>query len=188
MVSYYPSPGLYPRPYLRESRDYMHSMYLCFCCHFWVIFFSQVDTTLLKRWAILQSAKFSDFILAGTAKYLVNVFICLFLVHSEDFHYYWHSGSCKEPHFMKSPTNGGFRWPGRSSSGVDPVVSSHTRPCGNFTGCTQKQKQKKKQNKKPKTKQQTEGGRKKQTNTDLKCKTREVKSDTFKHFVRICYG
>ena len=37
-----------------------------------------------------------------------------------------------------------------------PVFSSHPRPCGHFIGCT-----------KIKTKQQTEGERKKQTNTDL---------------------
>ena len=38
--------------------------------------------------------------------------------------------------FMKSPTNGGFFWSGRSASDVDPVVSSYTRPYGHFTGGT----------------------------------------------------
>ena len=48
-------------------------------------------------------------------------------------------------------------WPFVWSSRVaDPVVSSHTRPCGHFTSCT-----------KIKTKQQTEGGMEKQTITDL---------------------
>ena len=40
--------------------------------------------------------------------------------------------------------------PGCSSIGVDPIVSSHTRLCGHFTGYT----------KKTKKNQQTEGGRK----------------------------
>ena len=51
----------------------------------------------------------------------------------------------------------GFCWPGRSSSGVDPIVNSHTQQCGNFTGCTKKKKKK----------QTPESGRKKQTNIDL---------------------
>ena len=49
----------------------------------------------------------------------------------------------------------GFCWFGCLSSGEDPVVSSHTCPCRHFTGGT-----------KIKIKQQTEDGRKKQTNTD----------------------
>ena len=34
---------------------------------------------------------------------------------------------------MKSYPNGVFYWPGRSSTGVDLVVYSHTRLCGHFT-------------------------------------------------------
>ena len=61
---------------------------------------------------------------------------------------------------MKVPTNGRFCWFCRSSSDVDPVVNSHTRPCGHFTGCTKKPLKKN-------NKQQTVGGRKKQTNRNL---------------------
>ena len=74
---------------------------------------------------------------------------------------------------MKSPTNGWFCWPGRSSSGVDPVVSSHTWPCGHFTGCTRNQ------NKKPNNKQRVEGRNRKTWISN--CKTQEEKSGTFKH-------
>ena len=41
---------------------------------------------------------------------------------------------------MKYPANSGFLWPGRSSTGMDPFVSSHTRPCGHFKCCTKKKK------------------------------------------------
>ena len=44
--------------------------------------------------------------------------------------------------------------------GVEHTVSSHTLPCGHFTGCVQKRKN-------TKIKQLREGERKKQTNTDL---------------------
>ena len=44
-----------------QGRDYMHTMYLYFCCIFWVIFFNGVDSTLLRKWAVLQSAIFFAF-------------------------------------------------------------------------------------------------------------------------------
>ena len=44
------------------------------------------------------------------------------------------------------PSKVGGCWPGRSSSVVDPVVSSHTRQCGHFTVCTKKQKKQNKTN------------------------------------------
>ena len=62
---------------------------------------------------------------------------------------------------------------GRSSNGVDPIVNSHTQPSGHFTGCT----------KKPKTKQQTEGGKKKQTNTDLELQMQESGVGTLAFYV-----
>ena len=68
---------------------------------------------------------------------------------------------------MKSPRNGRFCWPSHSSNGVDPVVSSHSRLCGHFTGCT-------------KTKQQRVEG-KKQINTDLELQTQESEVGTLKH-------
>ena len=37
---------------------------------------------------------------------------------------------------MKQYPNSEFCWFSHSSSGVHPVVSSHTRPCGHFKGCT----------------------------------------------------
>ena len=67
----------------------------------------------------------------------------------------------------------GFCWFGHLSSGVDPVVSSHTWPSGHFTGC-----------KKIKTKQQTEGRRKKLTNTHSELQNAGMWSW---HFVCICY-
>ena len=52
-----------------------------------------------------------------------------------------------------------------------PVVNSHTRPCGHFTGCTKKKKKKKKK---------TVGGWKKQKNTDVRtAKRRKVKLALF---------
>ena len=59
----------------------------------------------------------------------------------------------------------GFCWFVHSSRDVDPVVYSHTRPCGHFTGWT-------------KTKQKTEGGRKKQTWIQ-NSKTQESEVGTF---------
>ena len=55
-----------------------------------------------------------------------------------------------------NPQTVGFVSLGRSSSGVDPVVSFYTRPDRHFTGCTKTE---------IKIKQQTESGRKKQKNS-----------------------
>ena len=41
-----------------------------------------------------------SFILVETTRYLVDVFICLFLDHTQCSHYYWHSSSFKVPHFL----------------------------------------------------------------------------------------
>ena len=57
-----------------------------------------------------------------------------------------------------------------------PLFVSHTRPCGHFTGST-----------KTKNKQQRLEERNRQHGFRT-AKLREVKSDTFKHFVCICYG
>ena len=38
--------------------DYMYLMYLCFCCLFWVIFFSHINCLLSWRSAVSQSATF----------------------------------------------------------------------------------------------------------------------------------
>ena len=53
---------------------------------------------------------------------------------------------CKTDEITKTRTqdrvwnnpHAGFCWFGRSSSGVDPVVSSHIRPCWHSTGCLRK--------------------------------------------------
>ena len=79
-----------------------------------------------------------------------------------------------------------FSWPGPSSSGVDPVVSSHTRQCGHFTGCTKINKEikknKTKQNKTNKRKPNNRG-RKEETGKRgfTTAKLRKGKSGTFKH-------
>ena len=67
----------------------------------------------------------------------------------------------------------------RSSSGRDPVVNSHTQPCGHFTGYTKNKKQN------TKKKQKAEERNKHGFRT---AKLRKVKSCTFKHSVCICYG
>ena len=43
---------------------------------------------------------------------------------------------------MKQLPNGVFCWFGRSPSGVDPIVNSHTQLYGHFTGCTKKNNKK----------------------------------------------
>ena len=40
------------------------------------------------------------FMIAGITRYLVNVFICLFLDHNQCSHYYWRRDSYKVPHFF----------------------------------------------------------------------------------------
>ena len=41
---------------VREDSDYMHSMYLFFAASFGCYFFNYIDSILLRRWAVLQSA------------------------------------------------------------------------------------------------------------------------------------
>ena len=64
--------NIYPSPRVREGRDYMCSMYLCFCCLFWVKFFSHLESTLLKRWAVPQSAIFCFSYKLGLPGILLN--------------------------------------------------------------------------------------------------------------------
>ena len=44
--------------------------------------------------------QFLYFLLAGSASYLVNVFIFPFLDHSQGFYYYWRDSNFKEPDFL----------------------------------------------------------------------------------------
>ena len=60
----------------------------------------------------------------------------------------------------------GFCWSGRSFTGVDPVVYSHTWPCGHFTSYTKKKKN---------------SGWKEETDMDLELQTRESEVSTLKH-------
>ena len=78
---YNPSANLYQRPNVRGDRDYR---YLYFCWLFWVIIFSHTVSTLLR--SIFVWCYFLYFIAAGTARYLINVFICSFLNQSNSFH------------------------------------------------------------------------------------------------------
>ena len=41
----------YLRSKIREGSDSMYSVFV-FCCLFWLIFFHQIDSTLLRRWAV----------------------------------------------------------------------------------------------------------------------------------------
>ena len=66
--------------------------------------------------------------------------------------------------YMKQYPNGGFCWPGHSSSGVNPIVSSLIPSCVDTSQVVQKTKDK----------QQIESGRKKQTKTDLELQMQEV--------------
>ena len=69
---------------------------------------------------------------------------------------------------MKQPTQP-VCWLGRSSSGMDPVVSYHTWPSGHFTCCTKNNKT-------------TDGGRKKKKKTKHEFRTakrRKVKLSSF---------
>ena len=59
----------------------------------------------LKKYSLKEmsnSAKCNLFILAETVRYLVYVFICLFLGPTEDSHYYWHSVRFKVSHLFFS--------------------------------------------------------------------------------------
>ena len=53
-VSYNPSLGFYPKPRIRVGSYFMY----VFCCLYWVIFFTHIDSTLLRRWVVLLSAIF----------------------------------------------------------------------------------------------------------------------------------
>ena len=88
-VSSNTSPGLHPRPRIKEDHNYMHLMYFCFL----LLLLSHI---LLSHWScsskkISRNVKcnFLHFMLAGIARYLVNVFICPSLDHNLDLNYYW---------------------------------------------------------------------------------------------------
>ena len=49
-------------------------------------FSNHIDSIHIKRWAVPQSALFLYFILARTARYGVNVFICPFVDHTQNSH------------------------------------------------------------------------------------------------------
>ena len=60
------STGFYPWSMGREGSDHMHSMYLCFLLPLsGNIFFIHIVSTLLKRWAVPQSAFFGISCLLG---------------------------------------------------------------------------------------------------------------------------
>ena len=54
LVSYNPSSHFYPRPSMRAGRGYMYSIY--FVIFFGWYFSNHIDSTPLRRWAVLQSA------------------------------------------------------------------------------------------------------------------------------------
>ena len=76
-VSSNPSLDLYPRPSVREDSDYMHSMYLCFCCLFWVIFFGHIDSTLPRRIAVQFFFFFFFFLILCRLGLSCILFMCL---------------------------------------------------------------------------------------------------------------
>ena len=57
-IPYDLSLSLYSRLRFRESSNYVSSKYLCFWCIFLVIFFIPIDSSLLRRWIVLQRALF----------------------------------------------------------------------------------------------------------------------------------
>ena len=72
-------------------------VFICILCsiHTFGCYFSNyIDSTILKRWAVLPI--FLDFLKSATARYLVDVFICLFLDHTQGFL----CGGFKMPHFL----------------------------------------------------------------------------------------
>ena len=68
-----------------------------YCCLFWVIFLSHIDSILL----IKELCNFLYFIWAETDNYLVNIFISPFTDHKQGSHSCWHNGSFKVPYFSK---------------------------------------------------------------------------------------
>ena len=70
---------------------YMYSMYLVFCCLFWVIFFSHLDSPL-RRQTVPQIFIYCISYKLGLPCILL-MFICSFLDHVQYSYYYWHSDS-----------------------------------------------------------------------------------------------
>ena len=98
-VSYNLSPSLYSRPCLKEASDYIHYMYKCFL-RFFLVRFSIILLVLSQGDEQFHNEQFFHFILAGTVRYLVNVFICSFLDHTQGSHYYCFYRSFKVLHFL----------------------------------------------------------------------------------------
>ena len=84
VCSFFPTSSLvlHWRPRARESRDFRHSVYLYFLLTFFS-FTLIVHSRDFRRRAVLQNAMFCINIQAGTARYLVSVFISVFLNHTQ---------------------------------------------------------------------------------------------------------
>ena len=97
--------GLYQRLRAREDSNYIYFQYICILLLFFlVVFFSHIDTTLLRRWVVLQNTILcislrlgisSIFLmcLSGTSSYYLNVFVCPILNHNQVSHYDWYCSS-----------------------------------------------------------------------------------------------
>ena len=99
-VTYSPSPGFYFKPWAREVSDYVQSMYWCFCCHFWMIFFSYIVSTLQRKWAVLQSGIFCISYRTGLAGTFFCMFIRYFLDHTQSSDYYQCGAGFKVAYFL----------------------------------------------------------------------------------------
>ena len=80
LASYNSSLSLYPRPWMRESRDVCILCIYILCCLFWVIFFSYNDRILLRRWALSQSAMFCTWYWLGLPGILQTCLSALFFI------------------------------------------------------------------------------------------------------------
>ena len=75
--------------------------YMCACMYIYIYIYIR-PRTCVRTHTHLHTHTHTHIhtYICGKMRYLVNVFICLFLDHILGFHYHWHGSSFKVPHFL----------------------------------------------------------------------------------------